>query len=89
MDKPELNTKIADALTEAAIEHAKSDALADGIKAIHLAGWAEGKEHGYKEGFADGRQALTGKRAFLVPLLIVAGIALGVWAFGLTLRYFA
>lgn len=68
-----------------AIEHANSDALNDGIKAIHRAGWAAGRGHGFRAGLREGRSSSSGVRILGVWAAIALGIALGVWMFSVTL----
>jgi hypothetical protein len=79
--------QLIEALEKAALDHAKCDPLNDGIRAIHAAGWAAGRSQGFKDGFAEGRRTLSGARSILVPLLLVAGAAFGVWLFGITLTF--
>ena len=88
MDKPEENRIMDERFTALAKEHANNDVVLEAISAIHAAGWAAGKRRGYDEGFNDGRKALSGFRAVFTPFLVFAGAALGVWLFGITLRYF-
>jgi len=73
--------------TEMALEHAKSDALNDGIRAIHRAGWAAGREHGFRAGLREGKSAASGLRIVGVWVAIALGVALGLWVFSVTLMW--
>ena len=88
MDKPEENKIMDERFAALAKEHASNDVVLEAVSAIHAAGWAAGKRRGYDEGFNDGRKALSGFRAVFTPFLVIAGAALGLWAFAVTLRYF-